>query len=54
MVYDGHAIRENMGNIDVFYTLGGDFDHMNFLDLGVNFNPAIPYNRMDDPHVLAQ
>lgn len=46
------TIRENMGKLDVFYSLGGNGDNMNDLGLDLDFNPAIAYNKMEDSRVL--
>lgn len=46
------TIRENMGKIDVFYTLGGNGDNMNDLGLDLDFNPGIAYNKVEDSRVL--
>ena len=44
------SIRENLGDMDVFYSVnGGD---MNELELDVDFNPAIAYNKIEDPNVI--
>lgn len=47
-----HTIRENMGQLDVFYSLEGDGDNMNDLGLDLDFNPAIAYNKLEDSRVL--
>ena len=46
------TIRENMGKLDVFYSLEGNGDNMNDLGLDLDFNPAIAYNKMEDSRVL--
>jgi len=44
------SIRENLGDMDVFYSVnGGD---MNELELDVDFNPAIAYNKIEDTNVV--
>lgn len=44
------SIRENLEHTDVYYSLNGA--DLNALELGVDFNPAIAYNRMDDINVI--
>ena len=46
------TIRENMGKLDVFYSLGGNGDNMNDLGLDLDFKPGIAYNKMKDSRVL--
>ena len=46
------TIRENMGTLDVFYSLGGNGDNMNDLGLDLDFNSAIAYNKIEDSRVL--
>lgn len=45
------SVRDNMPQeVDVYYSIEGE--DLNGLDLGADFNPSIPYNRMDDPRAL--
>ncbi|MDR1001661.1 MAG: hypothetical protein LBL82_00085 [Oscillospiraceae bacterium] len=44
------TIRENIGEYDIYYAVeGGDLNEM---ELGVDFNPGMAYNRNESPKVL--
>ena len=45
------TIRENYGEVDVYYTINNGMD-INDIGLGVDFNPSIPYNQVEDSRVL--
>ena len=45
------SIRENYGEVDVYYTINGGMD-INSLELGVDFHPAIPFNQVEDANAL--